>query len=450
MEEFPSSQVASSSSIKKSSRNQKPKPSKTIPFYKMKKNPFLVEDTLSAAEGQGGLEEETSEQKVEMDPIVRMPKIRMKDSNTARFVTPLKRKCGISECMQCKKDRCNDCITCNNPQWKKGCKNKEPCPNLQCSSSRHEVSSTGMDEVPMNYGDVDVTHEIQVESSTYTHALSDSLKGSVQQVSELNLEVESRQTLDEDEKLVPENGPGMAITESSDDLETQCASETEQKSVGVKWQCNNCNKLFTQLKSFNKHKCDDSKTKIPCPSCNKLISKKFMPIHIKMHSKTKYQCQKCKRKFLTEGTLVQHMVIHELKVFKCNICGEDFNSNSILIKHIDSTHEEMRTVELKTENKCKHCDAVFHNLAILKKHLKKNHGEMATFKCDICPKMYFSARGLRSHQEIHKEVQTNETGEKDQREDDNNQCHDNEENYIIEVAENINLNDLENSDITFS
>ena len=144
------------------------------------------------------------------------------------------------------------------------------------------------------------------------------------------------------------------------------------------------------------------------------------------------------------------MVIHELKVFKCNICGEDFNSNSILIKHIDSTHEEMRTVELKTENKCKHCDAVFHNLAILKKHLKKNHGEMATFKCDICPKMYFSARGLRSHQEIHKEVQTNETGEKDQREDDNSQCHDNEENYIIEVAENINLNDLENSDITFS
>ena len=80
----------------------------------------------------------------------------------------------------------------------------------------------------------------------------------------------------------------------------------------------------------------------------------------------------------------------------------------------------MGTVELKTENKCKHCDAVFHNLAILKKHLKKNHGEMATFKCDICPKMYFSARGLRSHQEIHKEVQTNETGEKDQREDDYN------------------------------
>ena len=225
------------------------------------------------------------------------------------------------------------------------------------------------------------------------------------------------------------------------------SSNHKQGCAEVKWHCEICNKLFSYSTSLNNHKCGGSKVKIPCVSCNKLISKKFMPIHTKSHSSSIINCSKCKRKFTSEEKLQQHMTIHNTKVKKCDVCGESFPSKSSLLKHVVNSHENVSTAHMKTQNKCKFCDKVFSNLALFRKHLKTAHMEMASFKCSLCPKGYFSSRGLRIHRETHVEVPASEVSLSKENPpvviplaaDD----------YVIDVAKDIGLEELLGSDVTF-
>ena len=119
----------------------------------------------------------------------------------------------------------------------------------------------------------------------------------------------------------------------------------------------------------------------------------------------KLNCSKCKRKFTSEEKLKQHMAIHKTKVLKCHVCDDCFTNKSVLIKHVENSHQYASIANLKTENKCKFCDALFSNLALFRNHLKTAHVEMATLKCSLCPKVYFSARGLRTNRnKVHKEL----------------------------------------------
>ena len=174
-----------------------------------------------------------------------------------------------------------------------------------------------------------------------------------------------------------------------------------QETNNVKWQCANCSKVFSQFKSFNKHKCEDLKSKIPCVSCSKLVSRKFMPTHVKMHSSVKHSCPHCKRTFVNQEKLSNHMSIHQVKVHICKDCGTVFDKNSLLVKHMESSHVNQNAVKLRPEHKCQFCIVQFVNLALLRKHLKYDHGEMASFRCTECPKVYFSSRGLRNHRKEH-------------------------------------------------
>ena len=126
----------------------------------------------------------------------------------------------------------------------------------------------------------------------------------------------------------------------------------------MKWKCANCSKLFSQFKSFNKHRCQNVKTKIPCPSCNKLISQKFMPIHVKMHSMLKLNCSKCSRSFVSQEKLNKHMSIHEVRIHTCLVCGEVCKTNSLLIKHVNEAHENEsgNSIEVKPQIKCRFCE----------------------------------------------------------------------------------------------
>ena len=75
---------------------------------------------------------------------------------------------------------------------------------------------------------------------------------------------------------------------------------------------------------------------------------------------------------------------------------------------------------------------------------------MATFKCGSCPKAYFSARGLRNHREAHKEVPASENS-------DINHSKENPpvllpyaaDNYVIDLAKDINLEELAGANVTF-
>ena len=92
--------------------------------------------------------------------------------------------------------------------------------------------------------------------------------------------------------------------------------------------------------------------------------------------------------------------------------------------------------------------AVFSNLTLFRKHLKTAHVKMATFKCGSCPKAYFSARGLRNHREAHKEVPASENS-------DINHSKENPPvllpagNYVIDLAKDVDLQELVGSNVTF-
>ena len=79
------------------------------------------------------------------------------------------------------------------------------------------------------------------------------------------------------------------------------------------------------------------------------------------------------------------------------------------------------------------------------------HMEMATLKCGSCPKVYFSPRGLRSHRnKAHKESPAIESSEINLTEDNSPVVLPFEtENYVIDVAKDIDLEELAGSDITF-
>ena len=181
-------------------------------------------------------------------------------------------------------------------------------------------------------------------------------------------------------------------------------TESANDSFGIKWQCTTCLKTYSQLKSFNKHKCLIPGTKKPCPSCNKLISYKFLPNHIKMHSVSKVKCSKCARIFISTEKLDKHMKCHK-DVYQCSSCSSMFENSRLLKKHTKLDHSDTSETD-KKELKCKFCHDVFEYPDHLFKHMEQTHSQDATIKCQICPKKYFGKRGLRKHMKDHVGVKT--------------------------------------------
>ena len=70
---------------------------------------------------------------------------------------------------------------------------------------------------------------------------------------------------------------------SDDDKEAEEHSKDVRESTdNSRYGCKKCKKNFKQLKSLQVHKCA-TQSKVPCPSCSKLISKKNMSHHMKTH-----------------------------------------------------------------------------------------------------------------------------------------------------------------------
>merc|ERR1719186_279984 len=144
---------------------------------------------------------------------------------------------------------------------------------------------------------------------------------------------------------------------------------TESTNLGIKFQCATCLKMYSQLKSFNKHKCLIPGTKKPCPSCNKLISYKFLPNHIKMHSVSKVKCSKCARIFISTEKLNKHMKCHK-DVYQCSSCSAIFENSRLLKKHTKLDHSDTSETK-KKELKCKFCHDVFEYPDHLFKHMEQ-------------------------------------------------------------------------------
>ena len=179
------------------------------------------------------------------------------------------------------------------------------------------------------------------------------------------------------------------------------------------FKCQKCNKQYKQISSFQAHECFKKLVKIPCPSCSKLISKTNMSHHLKLHSVTKFNCTQCKKVFRAKEKLKKHTNSHGVvRESVCEICGKIFRRPNHLkahVKlHIDGDVATDNTSEVDAHRKmftCKLCDQQFESGSGLKLHQKKNHPDAST-KCDYCSKTFFSARGMRDHVKIHKQMQS--------------------------------------------
>ena len=183
--------------------------------------------------------------------------------------------------------------------------------------------------------------------------------------------------------------------------------KTDENSYG----CKKCGKKFKQLKSSKVHQCAVP-TKVPCPSCSKLISKSNLSHHMKTHfNGKKLQCKKCSLSFNSAHEKQEHMKTKLHNCCPCNTCGKVFRRPSLLNEHmrIHKEENEANTDEenekTKEENKyyCKFCLKKFGSVTSLQKHMTKKHPELGE-KCKQCSKIFFSKRGLTRHTLLHEMV----------------------------------------------
>ena len=438
------------------------------------------------------------------------------------FKPPRKKKCEISDCDKWSAPKCGLCSACLNPHWKKGCSEKSQCPRLFPVQKNEKTTAVKLNTHPFvvhlaensnidaESDNVDIINptesgDVLSDQSVITNLYGDIVNDlSEETVPVVPLLEPGDRICDPLPVLLVAAGPSQDVPSVevvgtvSDMSSNVCENKNDHipsvdfaKEVSTNsvmgdndgdittndalkktlWQCNRCEKIYSQFKSFNKHVCHKTSLKIPCPSCNKQISKKFMKIHLKMHSALKFNCSICSRSFLSKEKLDKHIMVHTVKGKTCDICGEEFSSLSLLRKHIVKVHPEDNDKnqeketnveqEVTSDTQCRFCGNNFPNLAVMKKHMKESHPIEATIACHICPKVYFSKRGLRKHLKEHGGISSIEVSSEAQRdtvetneakEDTAKKSNEAEENvvifqdgnesYLIEIEDGISADDI--------
>ena len=87
-------------SISKAKKSKAPKP---VPFYTVKKNPYLGSAGDARKDGQKNPLESIE------DPFSNEQRLKRKSTKMSEFDPPLKKKCDILDCQQCHSVKCNVC-----------------------------------------------------------------------------------------------------------------------------------------------------------------------------------------------------------------------------------------------------------------------------------------------------------------------------------------------------
>ena len=376
------------------------------------------------------------------------------------FEPPRKKRCQMSGCEECNSINCGLCRFCLNPHWKKRCSLRHNCPRLLAnqkvvSSSKVETKKLAETNPELEFEVVvgplfDKPPETLIRESEEddTPDLSmfkpDDNRGdhrvdNMPTESGDNNETNTKLVKDDNKESKPEKSPETPAQDDTKNVEESSINEAVNKTL---WQCSKCDKIYSQFKSFNKHVCNKRKTKMSCPSCSKLISKKFMKIHLKMHSSLKFSCSTCSCSFNSKDKLEKHQLVHNKKVYACNVCGEEYNSKSLMKAHKENLHG------IGHGEECRFCGDRVKNLAALLTHLKEKHADKATFRCKLCPNVYFSKRGLRKHSKDHPVARVVEIPANGVVEVENGAeglvpvLADEEVSYVVEIGEDISSKDL--------
>ena len=178
--------------------------------------------------------------------------------------------------------------------------------------------------------------------------------------------------------------------------------------------CGRCGKNFIKKAELNEHlgevHGDVKARKMKCNVCDKWVSTpEKMVGHQNMHMNIKpFNCHFCDKSYRTKGNLQAHRTQNHAQEWKaelgkrtshgratskpCPKCGMLFPLLSGINQHLAEFHEDVKARELQ----CTTCDKWLGSKLLLQNHMRTHTGERP-FKCDFCPKSFFSDKSMTGH-----------------------------------------------------
>ena len=110
-------------------------------------------------------------------------------------------------------------------------------------------------------------------------------------------------------------------------------------------------------------------------------------------AKKNHKCETCGRLFSNVKSLNKHIsrLPKNHKDNKCEFCNKSFFTKEGLRLHKRSIHEGRR------DFRCEICDKLFLGVGDLKKHIHTVHEGYKNYKCESCGKLFSLAHGLKGH-----------------------------------------------------
>ena len=143
------------------------------------------------------------------------------------------------------------------------------------------------------------------------------------------------------------------------------------KNGETKYQCRNCDKIYSFTSSARIHFISNHTKKFECKfnDCNKCFGTKARLVeHERIHTNdAPFECKVCKRLFRSRAKLITHLRVHTgEKAYKCRYCEKRFSRSDNRRVH-ERVHTGIKPY------KCKYCDKRFSTLAGAKTHQKRRH-----------------------------------------------------------------------------
>lgn len=173
--------------------------------------------------------------------------------------------------------------------------------------------------------------------------------------------------------------------------------------------CAVCGHIFLRRHSFTRHVNLHSSRRYDCDACKKsFISESVLKLHQNRKHKElpknvfllngrKYlKCEQCPFTCRNErNKLEEHMRVHTgEKPFTCELCGKQFRTRALLRVHCRYVHEGVK------EHACDICGRCFSNKRYMEEHRRIHTGEKPLI-CDLCGKTFRQNSSLSKHVENH-------------------------------------------------
>ena len=207
-------------------------------------------------------------------------------------------------------------------------------------------------------------------------------------------------------------------------------SHIESKHFGLKYPCEECEKVLPSLRSYQIHKAENHSLKpiimMNCDYCEYSAPKKItLDKHISsVHLNEKVECPQCLIK-IRKDSLKKHLVVvhgpktilcpscskyvsdikyHRLRQCgerKCPVCEKTFYGQRKYFAHLKKVHKDDKVKKEKTVFSCSSCDYTTHGKYLLQKHDQVNHSINYLY-CDQCDyktklKIYLSEHQKKKH-----------------------------------------------------